>query len=124
MAKNDQQSAQITINPPQLGPIQISLNMNGDQATLAFASPHAEVRHAIESALPQLKEMLLSSGINLGQSNIGANLGQQQPENPFRQADGARSRDETAILPASEKVTSSGTNPLLNRGRGLVDLFA
>jgi hypothetical protein len=52
MAKNDQQTAQININPPQLGPVQITLSLSGDQATAVFASPHAEVRQAIESSLP------------------------------------------------------------------------
>ena len=124
LAKNEQQSAQLTINPPQLGPIQISLNLSGDQASIAFASPHAEVRQAIESAMPQLKEMLSSAGISLGQSNVGANLTQQSAENPFSDANGKRSADENAILPANDKAANAPGNPVLHRGRGLVDLFA
>lgn len=124
MAKNDQQSAQININPPQLGPIQITLNLSGDQATLAFASPHAEVRQAIESALPQLKEMLSSAGINLGQSNVGANLSQQNQEHVFQGANGNRSANENAILPANEKAASIAGSAVIHRGRGMVDLFA
>nr|WP_323054985.1 flagellar hook-length control protein FliK [Dechloromonas sp. A34] len=124
MAKNDQQSAQININPPQLGPIQITLNLSGDQATLAFASPHAEVRQAIESALPQLKEMLSSAGINLGQSNVGANLSQQNQEHAFQGANGNRSANENAILPANEKAANIAGSAVIHRGRGMVDLFA
>lgn len=124
LARNEQQSAQLTINPPQLGPIQISLNLSGDQANIAFASPHAEVRQAIESAMPQLKEMLSSAGISLGQSNVGANLSQQSAENPFADANGKRSADENAILPANDKAANALGNPVLQRGRGLVDLFA
>ncbi|PKO33471.1 MAG: hypothetical protein CVU34_13065 [Betaproteobacteria bacterium HGW-Betaproteobacteria-7] len=124
MARNDQQSAQLTINPPQLGPIQISLNLSGDQATIAFASPHAEVRQAIESAMPQLKEMLSSAGISLGQSNVGGNLSQQPADNPFADANGTRSADENAILPANDNAVNTAGSPVLHRGRGLVDLFA
>jgi len=124
MARNDQQSAQININPPQLGPIQITLNLSGDQATLAFASPHAEVRQAIESALPQLKEMLSSAGINLGQSNVGANLSQQNQEHLFQDSNGNRSANENAILPASEKAANIAGSAVIHRGRGMVDLFA
>jgi flagellar hook-length control protein FliK len=123
LARNDQQSAQLTINPPQLGPIQISLYLSGDQATIAFASPHAEVRQAIESAMPQLKEMLSSAGISLGQSNVGGNL-QQPADNPFADAYGMRSADENAILPANENAANAAGSPVLHRGRGLVDLFA
>lgn len=124
LAKSDQQSAQININPPQLGPIQITLNLSGDQATMSFASPHLDVRQAIESALPQLKEMLSSAGINLGQADVGANMAQHKQETPFQSANGQRRGDENAILPANEIAATTGTSQILQRGRGLVDLFA
>ena len=126
MAKNDQQTAQININPPQLGPIQIHLSLNGDQATATFASPFGEVRQAIESSLPQLKEMLASSGIDLGQTNVGANLAQQQREAQQQQGKARRDGDENAILPATGDHVTSGTVALgpVARGRGMVDLFA
>lgn len=124
LAKNDQQSARININPPELGPVQITLSLNGDQAKLAFSSPHAEVRQAIESALPQLKEMLSSAGISLGQANVGANPNHQNPDNPYLAANGKHSADENAILPANDKALSTSISTVLQRGRGLVDLFA
>jgi flagellar hook-length control protein FliK len=124
LARNDQQSAQLTINPPQLGPVQISLNLSGDQASIVFASPHAEVRQAIESAMPQLKEMLASAGISLGQSNVGANLSQQPDNSAFADANGKRSADENAILAANDNAANAAGSPVLHRGRGLVDLFA
>jgi len=124
LAKNDQQSAQININPPELGPVQITLNLSGDQAKVVFASPHAEVRQAIESALPQLKEMLSSAGISLGQTNVGANMAQQNPDNPYQTGNGKHLPGENAILPANDKALSTSTSSVLQRGRGLVDLFA
>ncbi|MDR1995073.1 flagellar hook-length control protein FliK [Azonexus sp.] len=124
LARNEQQTAQLNINPPQLGPIQITVNLNGDEARIVFASPHTEVRQAIENAMPQLKEMLSSAGINLGQTNVGPNLQQQRGDTPFGDANGARFADENAILPASEKGASAAGATVVQRGRGLVDLFA
>lgn len=124
LAKNDQQSAQININPPQLGPIQITLQLNGDQANAIFASPHPEVRQAIESAMPQLREMLSSAGISLGDANVGANLAQQRQDTLFQSANKAPSGDENAILPANENTASAVTSRSLRSGRGMVDLFA
>ena len=124
MAKNDQQTAQININPPQLGPVQITLSLSGDQATAVFASPHAEVRQAIESSLPQLREMLSSAGINLGDANVGANLAQQNPNNAFQTPNRAQSSLENAILPANDNAPVAGIATPLHHGRGLVDLFA
>lgn len=124
MAKGEQQTAQININPPQLGPIQITLNLSGDQATAVFASPHAEVRQAIESSLPQLREMLSSAGISLGDANVGANLAQQNQNNAFQAPNRAQSSLENAILPANDNAPVAGMATPLQHGRGLVDLFA
>jgi flagellar hook-length control protein FliK len=124
VARNDQQVAQINISPAQLGPVQITLNMNGDQASIAFASPHAEVRKAIEDAMPNLREMLSSAGISLGQSNVGAQLQQQQRDTAALFTNGNRSAGETAILPADSRSGSISTGLPIQRGRGLVDLFA
>lgn len=124
VAKNDQQVAQINITPAQLGPVQITLNMNGDQASITFASPHAEVRKAIEDAMPNLREMLSTAGISLGQSNVGAQLQQQQRDTNPQLANGNRSTGETAILPADSRSGTLSTGLPVQRGRGLVDLFA
>ncbi len=124
IAKNDQQTAQISISPAQLGPVQITLNMNGEQANISFASPHAEVRKAIEDAIPNLREMLSSAGISLGQSNVGAQLPQQQRDNNSLFANGNRSSGENAILPADPDTGSPPRGLPMQRGRGMVDLFA
>ena len=124
-AKNDVQTAQININPPQLGPIQISLTLNGDQATAIFASPHSEVRHAIEDAMPQLKEMLSSAGINLGQSDVGSNMAQQQTfSNSSRGSQSPKNTDENAILLGNNSMSETSPPTLLRQGNGMVDLFA
>jgi len=124
IAKNDQQLAQINISPAQLGPVQITVNINGDQASINFASPHPEVRKAIEDALPNLREMLATSGISLGQSNVGSQLQQEQRELPAQFANGARVAGENAILPAENLASTNASSLPIQRGRGLVDLFA
>lgn len=124
MAKNDQQSAQINLNPPQLGPVQVNIHLNGDQANAVFSSPNAEVRQAIQESLPQLKEMFAAAGINLGQTDIGANLAQQNRETPFQSANGQRSTNENAILAGNGNMADSTVSTPIQRGRGMVDLFA
>jgi Flagellar hook-length control protein FliK len=123
LAKNEQQIAQISINPPQLGPMQITLNLQGDQATAAFVSAHPEVRQAIEDAMPRLREMLSSAGITLGGTNVGAQLPQQRDQQPTPSSEN-RSHGETAILRGIDEGASQGNHLPVNRGRGLVDLFA
>lgn len=124
LAKNDQQVAQININPPQLGPIQITLSINGDQTSAAFASPHPEVRQAIQDSLPQLRDMFSNAGISLGQANVGTQLPSQNRETPFQFANEARSNGENAILSPDSHASASPAGMPIQRGRGLVDLFA
>lgn len=124
MAKQDQQSADIRITPANLGPVQISLNIEDGKANAVFASPHAEVRQAIEEALPRLREMLNTAGISLGQANVGSQMPQQQFENTAAFAAAPRSTGENAILSRDEGSSVQTVATPLNRGRGLVDLFA
>lgn len=121
MARGEIQSAQININPAQLGPIQISISLQGDQLSAQFVSANQEVRQVLEESLPRLREMLSNSGINLGQTNVGAQ--QQQRESPSRAPSFVPSTREDAILSEDSSRNSGPVQPL-QRGRGLVDLFA
>lgn len=124
MARQDIQSAQINITPAQMGPIQINIDLKGDQMTATFVSTQPEVRQAIEDALPKLRESLAGAGISLGQTNVGAQTSQQQQGGSFQFAETPRWRSEEAILPADSQSAPLSMVTPLHRGRGLVDLFA
>lgn len=78
MVSNQQQVAELNLDPPDLGPLQVTLSINNDQASATFVSQHADVRQALEAALPRLKEMMAESGINLGDATVSAGTSQQQ----------------------------------------------
>lgn len=128
MLGNQNQSAELRLNPPSLGPLEVRVSVNDGQATLSFVTPHAPVREAIEAATPRLREMLGDSGINLG--DVSVNVG------TFSQQQSA-SQDQTQNRPASqywatvasEAETGSYAAPLATsmrhlRDGGMVDLFA
>lgn len=58
-------AAQLNLNPPELGPLEVRIVLDGDKAHVHFASAHAQVRDALESALPRLRELLGEAGIQL-----------------------------------------------------------
>lgn len=123
LARGDVQSAQINITPPQMGPIQINISLNGDQMSAHFVAANAEVRQALDEAMPRLREMLSGAGINLGQANVGSQTPQQQ-QSPAQFGETPRSIGEDAILSADKHMDSSIISQPVLRGRGLVDLFA
>ena len=125
LARGDVQNAQINITPAHLGPIQISLSLSGEQMTAHFVSANQEVRQALEDALPRLREMLAGAGINLGQANVGSQQQQQaQAEQFAAKGENSRQSGDGAILPADQHGIDTAHAHPIQRGQGLVDLFA
>jgi|GEM_PF-1939183 len=65
------QAASIQINPRHLGPVDIQLNLQQDQASVTFSSPHAVVREVLEAAIPRLREMFNDSNLQLVNVDVG-----------------------------------------------------
>ena len=124
-ATNDRQTAQLTLNPPQMGPIEISMNIDKGSASVSFVSANAEVRENIESALPRLREMLASAGIELGQTHVGAESFRQPGNNGSAEAGVAsRLEGDQAILEDGVAGSLPSRAFVTHRGQGMVDLFA
>jgi flagellar hook-length control protein FliK len=70
LANNRVQAAEIRLNPQHLGPIEIQVRLDGDQASLVFGTAHAQVRDAIEAALPRLREMFAAQGLDMGSVDV------------------------------------------------------
>jgi flagellar hook-length control protein FliK len=125
MVAGEEQSASLTLNPPDLGPMQVVLSVTNDQASVAFSSHEPEVRQALQDALPRLREMMSDSGIALGNATVDAGMpdgrqaqGGEQPGSGAGSArvGGGTTRSDADPLPTT-RVTTLG-------GRGAVDTFA
>lgn len=117
MVSGAEQSASLSLNPPDLGPLQVVLTVTNDQANATFISAQPEVRLAIEAAMPKLREMMSDAGIQLGQANVSAdNAGQQGAHPDDRKSQNARSITEitTDHLTMPKKIIT---------GQGLVNTF-
>lgn len=123
MVAGGDQSAELTLNPPDLGPMQVVLNVSGDQASVTFTANQLEVRQALENALPRLREMMGESGITLGDASVNAGHDQRQAQDGqagggarFAGGTGENGSDDAAARPA-------GRTTLIGE-RGMVDTFA
>jgi flagellar hook-length control protein FliK len=123
MASNTQQTATLTLNPPNLGPLQVVLNVSNEQATASFFAAQPEVRQALEAAFPRLREMMNEAGIQLGQATVSADTPQQFNDSSDRQAQRAGQ-----AFPGADEAIATGMQPVQapvqRSGRGLVDTFA
>jgi hypothetical protein len=123
-AGNEKQFAQLTVHPPQLGSIEITLNIDKNGANAHFVSASAEVRGAIETALPRLREMFTANGMDLGQVSVGSESFQQQSGGQQEPSRRPRLLSDNGIL----RVDSAGGLPnhaaAARGGHGLIDTFA
>ena len=119
------QTAELHLNPPDLGPIRIVLNISDNQATALFSSPHGAVRDAIENALPKLREIMADNGIMLGNATVsdqsprdgGAAGFMNQRANP---------RTDAAASGIAPTETAALHSPVMavRQHNGMVDTFA
>jgi flagellar hook-length control protein FliK len=125
MTGNGRQHAELVLNPPQLGRIDVSVSVSGDQASAFFVSANPAVREALENAMPRLKEIFADAGITLGQAQVGS-------ESPRQPADNRENNDNSTRGGVSDFGGSLGTQPVdtqvstlrVAASRGLVDTFA
>jgi flagellar hook-length control protein FliK len=126
MTQRGDQQMELKLHPADLGPLSVSLKVaehGGAQAQ--FLSAHAQVRNALEQAIPQLRDALAQQGITLGDTSVGHQASGQQPQEQSlagRQSQGPGilgDTDEGAVDPRS--MLSSTTTNLMD---GRVDLYA
>ncbi len=124
MVGNQTQGAELRLNPPALGPLEVRVSMSEGQATLSFMTPHAAVREAIEVATPRLREMLGDSGINLG--GVSVNVGTFTQQNSFSRETPQGSNNWNPAAQAMDEEVAQGVMSVARPlpGRGMVDLFA
>jgi flagellar hook-length control protein FliK len=95
---------------------------------VAFSSRHADVRDAVEQALPRLREMFEDKGLNLSDADVSQHSFAEQRENAFEQAaEGEASaqsfmaeNDHTADQ-GHQGVDAIGIGSMLNEG--MVDYY-
>lgn len=116
LAGRNLRSAEIRLDPPELGPLQVQVQSHRDGASVHFTTHSATVRDLVEQSLPRLREMLESSGMNL----LDVNVAQQQG--------GRGQREAPLALPgvalAHGKSAVPGTTTVTVAARGLVDAYA
>ncbi len=85
MITDDVQQARIQLDPPELGSLQVRLQIQNDQATIHVQVQHGHVREALESNAFRLRDALASEGIELDSFDVESE--DQQQGNFQQQAD-------------------------------------
>lgn len=115
------QTAELTLHPKELGPIRIELALDGEAASIGFSATQADTRAAIEQALPRLREMLASQGLQLGGALIDAGAGQKGNGDAPR---GRGGRGDAREPSGSAPATAGAATAPRAVPSGRVDVFA
>ncbi len=118
---NQVQSAEMKLNPPQLGPLEVRVSVDSDrQMTVTLSSQHALVRETLQENLPRLRDLMSEQGFGA----VNVDISQHSS------SDGRKPAPQQADTDAAQRAESAPTGAAdagpgrLRETRSLVDLYA
>ncbi|APD85481.1 hypothetical protein BM527_04935 [Alteromonas sp. Mex14] len=120
--------AEIRLDPPELGSMQVRVNVSGDAASVSFIVQSQQAKEALAEAMPKLRDMLSEQGIELGDAQVrkdnssGNENGQQLAGNANEgRGDGNRNgNDELDEMENGRVIEQSVTRA----AKGGIDFYA
>lgn len=123
-ARDQLQFARLALNPPELGPVDVRIEVNRDVTNISFVAASPQVREALEDAIPRLREQFSSMGLSLGQADVQS--GEQGAQGHAGHDAPAEPVPDQATMPLdallAEPEPASTDGPW--RAVGLVDAYA
>jgi len=123
--RSGQTRARISLHPPSLGEVQLSIVTREDQVKIAFFAETTQVKEIIESNLPQLRQSFLQQGLKVEQFNVF--VGNHPSGNQTEQRDSFNSannhRFESERLDGKDNIILKSAKRWA-LGNHMVDLFA
>lgn len=110
-------SGSLRLSPEHLGPLEVQIRLQDDKASVVFGAQHADTRTALHEALPRLRELFASSGLQLLDASVTRD-GSRQQALPPRVARGLGVAAVTDSPPEARPLAMG------LRHRGLVDTIA
>ncbi|EGI73857.1 flagellar hook-length control protein FliK [Pseudoalteromonas distincta] len=88
MLSINNKEAEIRLDPPEMGSMQIRIRSDAEQAHINFVVQNQQAKEALEQSMPRLREMLAQQGLELGESTIS--YGQSGGETAEQSESGAQ----------------------------------
>lgn len=125
LSSQNLKSAEIQLDPAELGRMEIRIDMSKEHSQVTFLSPHAGVRDALEGQMQRLRDMFAQQGMSMDVNVSDQSAHGRQGEGDAESRDGRDAvagvaGDEGEVLQGSLEI--SGGRP--GEARGLVDFYA
>ena len=116
------QSAEVHLNPADLGPIDVKISIQNDAASVTFNAQNASVRELLESNIVRLREMMEANGLDLSEVNVDSGQQDQNYQSSQQDSNGGDSSgedvDDENLGSLNDEMHTSGVSS------NLVDYFA
>ncbi|WOI36616.1 flagellar hook-length control protein FliK [Alteromonas sp. CI.11.F.A3] len=115
--------AEIRLDPPELGSMQVRVNVSGDAASVSFIVQSQYAKDALADAMPRLKDMLAEQGINLGESEVRKDNSSQNGDGSGQQlaGNGVASQDTDGEFDEGSTVIEQSVT---REAKGGIDYYA
>ncbi|UDF33370.1 UNVERIFIED_ORG: flagellar hook-length control protein FliK [Shinella sp. XGS7] len=127
LAAEGVQRAELHLNPAEMGPVQVQIVVDGQQAQVSFMSDQAETRAVLERGLPELASALRDSGLTLSGGGVFQQPREQRDPSAQQQSGEAQGRGagrgEAGGTAAGTEALAAAPRPAA-RTRGVVDVYA
>ena len=124
LSSQNLKSAEIQLDPAELGRMEVRIDMTKDQTQVTFLSPHAGVRDALEGQMQRLRDMFTQQGmtmdVNVSDQSRGWRGDGSGGESRDRGIAGVSAAGEDEVVQGSMEISSARAGG----DRGLVDYYA
>ena len=125
LAKVGAHSAELSLQPAELGPVNVSIRMNGLEASLVISASHPGTRAALQEALPHLSALFQSSGLQLTGAQVGDGSQHNAGEGPAqRNASASQGPLTPSGAPQATAVALTAATTAQALSNRLIDTFA
>jgi flagellar hook-length control protein FliK len=108
LAAQNVSAAEIRLDPPELGPMQVRVSVNQEQVNVSFTSPHPAVREVLDQQLNRLREMFSEQGLNLVDVDVSdKSFAQQDQERGESRKNGTSAAEDEELAPLTSSILVS-----------------
>ncbi len=115
------QQIDIQLDPPELGSMQVRINMQNEQAVVSFVVQNQQAKEALEQNMDRLKHMMADNGVDVGDANVKQDSNQSAMNGESNQ--GSAAQGENGEEGALEGAMNSENVKVLKASSTGVDYY-
>ena len=118
------QQFDITLDPPELGNMQVRVNLQGEQASVNFVVQNQQTKEALEQNMHKLRDLLANQGVDVGDANVEQQSAQSQHSNQDSNTDTKQHNNLPNTLEANDVVTQNLSVKVVDSSSKGIDYYA